>query len=42
MKVFNDCAQVFLHRLQGKADGQTKVFMLEEFARASFLASDQV
>lgn len=42
MKVFNDCAQVFLNRLQGKADGQTKVFMLEEFARASFLASDQV
>ena len=42
IKTFNDCAEVFLERLQGRADGQTKVFMLEEFTRVSLLASDQV
>ena len=42
IKIFNDCAKGFLKRLQVKADGKTKVYMLEEFARVSLLASDQV
>jgi hypothetical protein len=42
VEVFNDCAQVFLERLRHKADGETKIFMLEEFTRVALLASDQV
>ena len=39
---FNNCAQVFLKSLEDKADGKTKIYMLEEFTRVTFLASDQV
>ena len=42
INTFNDCTQVFLKSLEDKADGGTKVFMLEEFTRVSLLASDQV
>ena len=42
VKAFNDCAQMFLERLEDKADGQTKILMLEEFKRVALLASDQV
>ena len=42
VQTFNNCAQRFLNSLQTKADGKTKVFMLEEFTKVSLLASDQV